>query len=330
MSGAALIIGGGGIITPAPPTAPDDRVIVGVTLTSAGGTVDLIGDTYRLGNPSVGLTGPDNALDLRDLPGFDGGYVPGLDTDRAGLDLDAAYLVLSVKVTTRDALDTSNAIHELRRVLASRRYGPALLTVTRRDGHTRTLTVHHVPNADDFAPPPGGSHRRRVLLRLTAPMPLWRGTSGQAGPWYIDTGGGGEYPLDYAIDYASSSVVGQANPVLVDGDEITYPVITSVGPFGAVQVERHLDGRDRGYTLTAPGDGAEAGQVVTIRHAPRAVLGGVQVEGPDGSSWRRHLSPAPDLFELRPGAQAITVQLDDGGPGANVGVTWETLHWSCV
>lgn len=321
-----VVIAGSQFARPAGPVRIDGRLVRGVSLTSAGGTADLLNGPYRLVNPTSGITGPDGPLDVREGPGRDGGYHVGADTDRAGQSFGVARPTLTVKVDAGSAEETARAVGHLRHLLRGRLWGAAELTFTLA-AEARTLTVRHEPAADDFAPMPGGGRVRFVTLRLVGSRPFWRGTPGATPTWGLGTGVGPMLPY-LPKRVGTSTVIGQANAVRVGGDQDTYPVLTSTGAWDAATVDLIRNGRTRSYTVTRT---LLEGQTLTVRHDPDGQLNrGRQVEGPGGESWAQYLDVAHDLFALRPGLQDVRIVLTNAVGGASAGLTWETLFESAL
>ena len=312
-----------------PPRIPPRRVVVGMAVSSPAGSMDLLADDVHVQlDGTSGLTGPDVDVELDELAGVDGAFLRGVDEDRAGLILRPLDVALSLMVSGADGVAAEAEVTELRRILSSRQYGPATLTVTRGDGTTRTLRVHHVPKRGDFDAPWGVDNPvRKVLLRLLAPDPLWRGMPGSAGPFRV--GGGTGLALPVALDFslARSTVVGVVSPIVVLGDEITHPVVSVVGAAGALTATRGEGAQARSYTVT--GD-LLAGEPLVVNHDPRAVLGAGQTVGPGGADWAGRLDDGADLWPLRPGTEVIKLDLAEAGGGASVRIDWPTLYWSAV
>lgn len=315
------------------PAAPPS-LILEFYLESAGGRVDLRRSPYRVQDPIDGCDGPEvSELDQVVVPGIDGGHVLGAGDPHAGLSFGVARPTFPVYLDTDDPLKNSEAVAHLRNVLNARRWGPATLTCIRGDGQRRSLLVRHTPQGGDFAPPRRNAFRnpqRVVTVRLASVgVPFWRGVPGSAGPWGTDVTVPSMLPWLYPWRVGSSTVLGQANQVLVGGNELTYPVVTAGGPFSSLQMQHTHEGRTTGYTVS---QAAVAGETWTIRHDPTTLLAGVKqaTTSVGGASLAPALGAAPVLFPLRPGPQAVSALLGGAQAGAWVQVDWETLYWSAV
>ena len=312
-----------------PPRIPRRRVVVGMTVSSPAGSMDLLADDVHVQlDGTSGLTGPDTDVELDELAGVDGAFLRGEDEERAGLILRPLDVILTLMVHGSDGVAAEADVAEIRRILSSRRHGPATLRLTRGDGTTRTLRVHHVPKRGDFDAQWGvNSPSRRVLLRLLAPDPLWRGRPGSAGPFTVGGGTGLALPVALGFSLARSTVIGRVKEIEVLGDEITHPVVSVVGAVGALTATRGEGAQARSYTVAGA---LLAGEPLVVDHDPRAVLGAGQAVGPAGADWTDRLDDGADLWPLRPGTEAILLDLSEAGGGASVRIDWDTLYWSGV
>lgn len=308
-------------------SAPNLQLVRAVRLSSPGGSVSLLdGSPWLLRAPVSGLSGPSASVELDTLPGVDGGFVRGEDQARAGLRLEPSQVILTAAVDAGTPELTAAVVSGARAMLNPRRYGPATIWVTLIDGSTRSLDVIHVPQAEDFAMPPWGGSSWTVVFRLLARRPLWRGAPGAAGPFAFAGGSGGELPVEFPWELAADRLLGAVSNVVIEGEEVTYPVLTVTGPATSVTVAQ---GDGRGYTIM-PSAPLPAGATVRVRHDPLAILEGFQVTGPDGSSWSRFLGDGADLFELRPGVESLSIDVAGAAAASSAGLAWDALHWSAL
>lgn len=122
---------------------------------------------------------------------------------------------------------------------------------------------------------------------------------------------------------ADSSTFGETFDLNVGGSRPAWLTAQLTGPMTEVTLT-YSDGTAWGLDLTA--DPLLGAETITVRTDPATGLLGVpRIEGPDGSSYWRYLTPR-GFRPLLPRSDSVTIDVVGGGPGSQVLLSWRPAH----
>lgn len=203
------------------------------------------------------------------------------------------------------------------------------IRVTRDDGKMRQIDCYYNGLADlEFVPElrPGNMHR--VVVPLTAPVPVWYDPAQKSKTFTSVTGGsfGFQIPMEIPWVQAQGTVLDASEPVTYTGTWPEYPTITVTGPATDLVITNLSTGKKLDFTGSSIG----SADVYTIRTA----FGQKDVLNSAGSSVYSELTTDSDLddWPLYPasrvpsGVNTISVQATSVSAETNVRIEYYDRH----
>lgn len=187
------------------------------------------------------------------------------------------------------------------------RDGDGALKLVYPDGSGRRLVCRYRGGLEGSEGDDAWDRELRVGLTFVAPDPAWldlepftlRWVLGAATPFF---------PLSMPLVLSASSVLGNVT-IDVQGDEDCYPVWTITGPATSVTLTNDTTGKT--FTINAA---LEASDTVVVDTRPDQLT----VIGPGDTNMWPDLDPNPVLWALRPGVNAVDLNLAGAAAGSSV------------
>jgi hypothetical protein len=178
------------------------------------------------------------------------------------------------------------------------RLGPGQFVVTRGDGSSRQIPAIYyagLEGSNDL-----GLAYGSLVVQLYCPDPFFTDTTPTIVTFPAAT------PQNFLSPYLtviSSQVLGNLT-VEIDGSQPTFPTWIFTGPFS----QAVCTGANGSFTIARP---AAAGETYTVNTNPTLT----SAVSSDGTNLFPFVNfPAASFFQLNPGANALTLELDDDGP----------------
>jgi hypothetical protein len=253
---------------------------------------------------------PDLTLDRSNLlivqPGVQGLDDPVLDfyeRSSAGLDgADVEQILAEPREVFLPIYASTRSLGDLRALKDRiRRYtnpvtGPFTIRAGLSDGTGRLIDGYYRAGLDTtMSADAYWSSSQKFAITLRAGQPFWRSEADFVVQWATPTGRTPLLPI-LPLAPGAGALIGNVNPVTVDGQVPTWPVWQISGPVESVEFTDVGTGRT--FTFTASLD---LGDTWTIDTRP----GRKGVFDPDGVRQRSTLNKGADLFPLQPGVSAI-------------------------
>lgn len=207
-----------------------------------------------------------------------------------------------------------------RAITRTTRDGPGVLEIARPDGSRRQIAVYYQAGFEGVAQGTSGLFWDVAVVQWLCEDPYWYDPVPQTVHRQFDT------TADFLSPYpsVSSSQVLGATTVTNPGDVPAWPAWTISGPATLITMTRTDTGES--FVLdpnaTAIGHGTLlAGQQVTVTTDPPTV----RYQG--GTNWIGALNwPSASLWDLAPGDNAVTFELDGAGVGSAVDLSFHPRY----
>jgi phage-related protein len=185
--------------------------------------------------------------------------------------------------------------------------GEGTIRVTSPLADVREIPVYYVDGLQmDESPGASGPTMQQCDVTFRAYDPYWRDPSDVSGTFTI--GAAPTFFPIFPIRLAASQIAA-SQPVLNGGDVDTWPVITLVGPGGAITLRNLTTGKSTVFSTVALG----AGESIVIDTRP----GVKTVTKNDGSNLFSDLDPTTALWSLQPGSNSVQLEMSGASVGAS-------------